>query len=99
MPRCRTQLNDHSRRYGHLAVAKVGIRMSVQSEHRAIMEAALARDVELACRLIEEHIDLGLRGLAQFPPEEIAAGIPNLPTRGAPAASGRRPGKGAAGRS
>ena len=97
--RFRSMLYDNSRRYGHLSVAKVGIRMSVPSEHRAIMEAALARDVELACRLIEEHIDLGLRGLAQFPPEEIAAGIPNLPTRGTPAASGRRPGKGVAGRS
>ena len=96
--RFRSMLYDNSRRYGHLSVAKVGIRMSVQSEHRAIMEAALARDVELACRLIEEHIDLGLRGLAQFPPEEIAAGIPNLPTRAAPVASGRRPGKNAAGR-
>jgi DNA-binding GntR family transcriptional regulator len=91
-------LYDNARRYRHLSVAKGGIRPNIQDEHRAIMEAALARDVALACRLTEEHIDLTLHRLAQFPPEEIAAGFPGLPRRGAAAAPARRSRARAAGR-
>lgn len=80
--RFRSVLYDNARRYRHLSVAKGGIRLDIQSEHRAIMEAALARDADLACRLSEEHIDLTLQRLAQLPPEEIAAGFPGLPCRG-----------------
>jgi DNA-binding GntR family transcriptional regulator len=87
--RFRSVLYDNARRYRHLSVAKGGIRPNIQSEHRAIMEAALARDVELACRLSEEHIDLTLHRLAQFPAAEIAAGFPGLPRRGAAAAAAR----------
>ena len=74
-------LYDNARRYRHLSVAKGGIRPDVQAEHRAIMEAALARNVELACRLSEKHIDLTLHRLSKFPAEEIAAGFPGLPGR------------------
>lgn len=80
--RFRSVLYDNARRYRHLSVAKGGIRLDVQSEHRAIMEAALARDTDLACRLSEEHIDRTLQRLAHLPPEEIAAGFPGLPRRG-----------------
>ena len=88
--RFRSVLYDNARRYRHLSVAKGGIRPNIQDEHRAIMEAALARDVELACRLTEEHIDLTLHRLAQFSPEEIAAGFPGLPRRRDAAPPARR---------
>ena len=87
--RFRSVLYDNARRYRHLSVAKGGIRPNIQAEHRTIMEAALARDVELACRLSEEHIDLTLQRLAQFPAAEIAAGFPGLPRRGATAGAAR----------
>src|SRR5262249_44452335 len=81
--RFRSVLYDNARRYRHLSVAKGGIRPDVQAEHRAIMEAALARNVELACRLSEKHIDLTLQRLSKYPAGEIAAGFPGLPGRGA----------------
>lgn len=89
--RFRSVLYDNARRYRHLSVAKGGIRPAIQAEHRAIMEAALARDADLACRLSEEHIDLTLHRLAQFPAEEIAAGFPGLPRRGIAAPPAARP--------
>jgi GntR family carbon starvation induced transcriptional regulator len=88
--RFRSVLYDNARRYRHLSVAKGGIRPNIQAEHRAIMEAALARDVDLACRLSEEHIDRTLLRLAQFPAEEIAAGFPGLPRSSAAPTRGPR---------
>lgn len=50
-------LFQQSERYRRLAVVKRPQDRDVHAEHSAIVEAALARDVELACRLESEHIN------------------------------------------
>jgi GntR family transcriptional regulator, carbon starvation induced regulator len=50
-------LYHSSERYRALSLAILNVRPGVGQEHKAIMDAALARNVELACRLTEEHIE------------------------------------------
>jgi GntR family transcriptional regulator, carbon starvation induced regulator len=49
-------LFDCARRYQRLSVTSVARPRDVDGEHRAIMDAVLARDVELATKLHDEHI-------------------------------------------
>lgn len=63
-------LADHSERFRklrllnrHVAEAKV---RDVNAEHRAIMEAVLARDVALATRLMDEHLTGTEQSVAQL---------------------------------
>jgi GntR family carbon starvation induced transcriptional regulator len=49
-------LFDCARRYQRLSVSSAARPRDVDGEHRAIMEAVLARDVELAVKLHDEHI-------------------------------------------
>ena len=49
-------LFDCARRYQRLSVSSAAQPRDVNGEHRGIMEAVLARDVELAIKLHDEHI-------------------------------------------
>jgi GntR family carbon starvation induced transcriptional regulator len=49
-------LFDCARRYQRLSVTSAARPRDVDGEHRAIMDAVLARDVELAIKLHDEHI-------------------------------------------
>lgn len=53
----RSILLDHAGRYLRLSLTERTIPRDGHAEHQAIMDAALAREVGLACRLTEEHID------------------------------------------
>jgi DNA-binding GntR family transcriptional regulator len=66
----RNILFDHSERYRQLAVAYgYPSRVSLR-EHRAVMDAALARDADRACRLLEAHMrktaEAAARGTDKF---------------------------------
>lgn len=52
-------LYDQSERYRRNFVAYPKIEPRIHEEHRAIMEAALARDAKTACRVLAEHIRRG----------------------------------------
>lgn len=52
-------LYDQSERYRRHFVAYPKIEPRIYEEHRTIMEAALARDAKLACRVLEQHIRRG----------------------------------------
>ena len=54
--RFRVQLFDQSERYRRLAEAYGQPKRDIDDEHRALVKAALARDVERACALLTEHI-------------------------------------------
>lgn len=55
--RINTMLYQQSERYRRIALANRDSRRDVHAEHQAIYDAALARDVERACKLTGEHID------------------------------------------
>ena len=59
--RIREQLYQQSERYRRLSVPAGPTRRDVEGEHRAIMEAALARDADLAASLLREHLQLTTR--------------------------------------
>jgi DNA-binding GntR family transcriptional regulator len=50
-------LYQQSERYRRMAIAKRTVPRDVHSEHKAIFDATLARDVELACKLTGDHIE------------------------------------------
>jgi DNA-binding GntR family transcriptional regulator len=58
--RMQAQLMDHSERYRRVrlfhSVPRRQLARNVEAEHRAIVEAALARDAAKACRLLREHL-------------------------------------------
>ena len=59
-------LYQQSERYRRIAVSRRNVPRDVHAEHQAILDATLARDVELACKLTVEHIErtlIVLRGL------------------------------------
>ncbi len=56
--RIREHLYQQSERYRRLSVPAGTTRRDVEGEHRAIMEAALARDADLAASLLREHLKL-----------------------------------------
>ncbi len=51
------RLYDASEMYRRLSVSGGTGRRNVQAEHRGIMDAALARDVDLAVERYEQHIE------------------------------------------
>lgn len=53
----RDLLYHQSERYRRIALVDRTVPRDVHEEHKAIMTAALARDADAACRLIEVHID------------------------------------------
>ncbi|MGR8949319.1 MAG: GntR family transcriptional regulator [Gammaproteobacteria bacterium] len=63
--RFRELLQDQSKRYRQLSIIENRSVRDVSAEHKAIMDATLNRDIELACDLIEKHIrDTAARVLA-----------------------------------
>lgn len=73
---CDTLL-DLSDRYRRVFIHLQRGPRNVHAEHAAIAEAALARDADRACRLMEQHIELtGSKILAVLPPELRSAGAP-----------------------
>lgn len=67
----RRMLYHSSERYRALSLAILNVRPGVGQEHRAIMEAALARDVDLACRLTEEHIERNFEMFSNIPKDVL----------------------------
>jgi len=68
-----------SERYRRFSLVSQQVeRRDIHAEHKAIMDATLARNADLACRLTEEHMDNTLstmtRLLAKSLPETAAAG-------------------------
>jgi DNA-binding GntR family transcriptional regulator len=49
-------LHHHSERYRRLSLADRTIPRDVHAEHRALMEATVDRDVEMACKIVTQHI-------------------------------------------
>ena len=54
-------LFQQSERYRRISLAARDETRDVHAEHKAVLDAALARDVDLACRLEAEHIDKTLQ--------------------------------------
>lgn len=50
-------LFQQSERYRRISLAARDASRDVHAEHKAVLDAVLARDVDLACRLEAEHID------------------------------------------
>lgn len=55
MLRLETLLSTQAERYRRLSVPAAPRPRNLEGEHRAIMDAVLARNAELACRLIADH--------------------------------------------
>ena len=60
-------LYHSSERYRALSISILNVRPGVGQEHKAIMDAALARNADLACRLAEEHIERGFATVSHIP--------------------------------
>ncbi|OIQ88880.1 DNA-binding transcriptional regulator CsiR [mine drainage metagenome] len=56
-------LYHQSERYRRFSLVSQRGERDVHAEHKAIMDATLARDGDLACRLIEEHMDKTLSNM------------------------------------
>jgi GntR family transcriptional regulator, carbon starvation induced regulator len=63
-------LHDLSDRYRRIYIQYRRTPRDIHSEHRAIAEAAIARDTALACSLMEKHIDLTGASILSLLPEE-----------------------------
>lgn len=59
--RIRSSLYQQSERYRRLSVPVLASVRDVEGEHRAIAEAALAREAGKACELMREHLALTMR--------------------------------------
>ena len=64
----RRMLYAQSERYRHLSFALGRENRDVDAEHKAILDACLARDAELACRLIDDHLKRTTDILVSSPP-------------------------------
>ena len=64
----RGMLYAQSERYRYLSFALGRGNRDVDAEHKAILDACLARDAEFACRLIEDHLKRTADILAGSPP-------------------------------
>ncbi len=61
-------LFQQSERYRRISLATRTGPRDIHAEHKAVLDAALARDVDLACRLEAEHIDKTLEMLSHSLP-------------------------------
>jgi GntR family carbon starvation induced transcriptional regulator len=64
-------LYHSSERYRALSLAILNVRPGVGQEHKAIMDAALARHADLACRLTEEHIERTFELFSNIPKDVL----------------------------
>lgn len=58
-------LYQQSERYRRISLVNLTTNRDVHAEHKAIFDAVMARDVDLACRLAGEHIDRTLAVLRE----------------------------------
>ena len=65
-------LFQQSERYRRISMATRTGPRDIHAEHKAVLEAALSRDVDLACRLEAEHIDRTLEMLGRTLPAATA---------------------------
>lgn len=69
------QLYDQTDRYRRLSARNSNVARDVEGEHRAIFEAAIARDAELACGALEQHLgrtaEIVLADNANFEPPPL----------------------------
>ena len=72
--RLRNILRDQHRRYRNLLLPDGTMPRGSESDHRAIMEATIARDSETACRLAGERIDAITEAMAKS--ERLPALLP-----------------------
>ena len=56
--RLREFLYDQTERYRRLSVPALPEKRDLAAEHHALMDAALTRDEDLACRLLSEHLNI-----------------------------------------
>ena len=85
----RDLLYAQTERYRRLSLPLARIERDVNSEHRAIMDAALARDAERALELLTEHLKVTTRVLLETP--EIAGGDGTTATPPRKRAAKRKP--------
>jgi DNA-binding GntR family transcriptional regulator len=64
----RSMLYAQSERYRHLSFALGRENRDVDAEHKAILDACLVRDAEVACRLIDNHLKRTTDILVSSPP-------------------------------
>jgi GntR family transcriptional regulator, carbon starvation induced regulator len=85
-------LYQNSERYRVLSMAVFDIRPEVREEHKAIMDAALARNADRACRLLEEHIERTFVGFSKIPAHLLDSGKAEgeAPAKRAPVVKRRR---------
>lgn len=65
-------LYQSSARYRRMSLQIVNVRPGVRQEHKAIMDAALARNADLACKLSDEHIERTFVNLVNAAPDLLA---------------------------
>ena len=63
-------LFQQSERYRRISLAARDETRDIHGEHKAVLDAALARDVDLACRLEADHIDKTLQLLSRTLPSK-----------------------------
>jgi DNA-binding GntR family transcriptional regulator len=61
-------LYAQSERYRQLSYVLARENRDVDAEHKSILDACLARDADLACRLIDDHLTRTSDILATSPP-------------------------------
>jgi DNA-binding GntR family transcriptional regulator len=76
----RSMLFAQSERYRHLSFVLAREDRDVDAEHRALLDACLARDADLACRLIDDHLQRTSNILLTSPP--LAGNAAELKRRG-----------------
>lgn len=91
-------LYQQSERYRRIALSRRAIPRDVHAEHEAIRDAALARDGDLACKLLGEHIDRTLGAISAIMQRQAAVGA-RPPSRGKPEAATAAARDGGGGRS
>jgi len=70
--RFRRILYQSSARYRRMSLHVVNVRPGVQQEHKAIMDAALSRNADLACKLSDAHIERTFVNLVNAAPDFFA---------------------------
>jgi GntR family transcriptional regulator, carbon starvation induced regulator len=65
-------LYQSSSRYRRMSLQVVNVRPGVQLEHKAIMDATLSRNADLACKLSDAHIERTFVNLVNAAPDLLA---------------------------
>ncbi len=66
-------LHHHSERYRRRALTDTSVPRDVHAEHTLLMETALARDVDVACQVVTDHIQRTSAVIGAITDEELAA--------------------------